>query len=218
MRIKAVRMNLPLRANTPDPACSSNLTAVLADIWQRLAYGTTTSKAPCHLLSVGTVWNYSHPDQRMMVLRDVDTKAGILRFHTDARSPKAKQIAEHNVVSILQYDAVAKVQLRLGGTAWVEQDGDIADAAWTSAVPSSRRCYLGASPSQSSEYPTSGLAPDLENRVPLLAETEAGRANFAVFRVMLTHMDWLYLAHDGHRRAGFMRDEETIWQGHWLTP
>ncbi len=153
-----------------------------------------------------------------MVLRDVDMVAGILRFHTDRRSPKALQTSADGPFSILHYDSVAKVQLRLQGTGRVETGGATADAAWAASVPSSRRAYLGATPSQSSDAPTSGLDPDLENRVPSLAETAAGRDNFAIILVTLTHMDWLYLAHDGHRRAGFIRQPQSDWQGHWLTP
>jgi pyridoxamine 5'-phosphate oxidase len=110
------------------------------------------------------------------------------------------------------------VQLRLSGKACIEHSSAIADTAWAATNPSSRRCYLGAAPSQPSALPTSGLIADLEGRVPHIDETAPGRANFAVVLAQLDRLEWLYLAHDGHRRAAFLRDTSGVWIGQWLTP
>jgi pyridoxamine 5'-phosphate oxidase len=207
-----------MRENTPHPDCSEHLPAVLDDIWQRLLLGPTTAKAPCHLMTVATVSQDGTPDQRVMVLRAADRNMESLRFHTDARSPKAALIGDAAAISAFNYDPIAKVQLRLSGTGHIERTTSEADAAWDNSNPSSRRCYLGAAPSQPSAVPTSGLPADLEGRVPALQQTLPGRDNFSVLRVSLTQLEWLYLAHDGHRRAKFVLNDAEDWVGTWVTP
>jgi pyridoxamine 5'-phosphate oxidase len=207
-----------MRENTPAPDCSHSLDAVLSDIWARLLWGPATAKAPCHLMTIGSIGADGAPDQRIMVLRHTDRDAATLRFHTDARSPKAGLIADAAPISALNYDAIAKVQLRLTGIGHIERHTAETDAAWAASNPSSRRCYLGAPPSQSHPDPTSGLPAQLEGRIPELVETLPGRDNFAILRIVLTQLEWLYLAHDGHRRARFTHNAQHDWQGQWLTP
>jgi pyridoxamine 5'-phosphate oxidase len=196
-------------------ACDS-LDEVLCDIWMRLVRGGADRKSAFHTPVVGSVDDASHPQQRVMVLRKCDEAARTMRFHTDIRSAKVHQIDGR--VSIIGYDPSAKIQIRVGGTAAIERDGDVADAAWAASNASSRRCYLAEpGPGTISEHPSSGLPASVENRVPDIAETESGRANFAVLMVTLDCLEWLYLAHDGHRRARFVW-EAGEWRGVWLIP
>ena len=45
------------------------------------------------------------------------------------------------------------------------------------------------------------------------------RENFAVLLIEPSSLDWLYLAHDGHRRAQFARSGPgQNWQGTWVIP
>jgi pyridoxamine 5'-phosphate oxidase len=200
--------------NGPQPIPRDDLAAIAADLWVRLGQGKTDRNAPFHTPVVGT----ADGEMRVMVLRHVDARAGVLRFHTDIRSPKAAAVGGGAPVSLLFYDAAAKLQLRCSGIGTVVKDGPVADAAWGASAPSSRRCYLAAlGPSSSAAQPTSGLPAAFEDRLPTLAESEAGRGNFAVLLVTLTRIDWLYLAHDGHRRALFQRSGDQ-WAGGWLVP
>ena len=191
-----------------------NLDDITADLWVRLADAAASGKSAWHTPAVGT----ADGDLRVMVLRHADPAAASLRFHTDARSPKAALIGGGGPVSLLFYDAAAKLQLRCTGIGQVSSIGAAADAAWAASAPSSRRCYLAeAAPGTISAAPTSGLPAAAEGRVPTLAESEAGRANFAVIIVELTRIDWLHLAHNGHRRALFERDGYG-WPGRWVVP
>ena len=52
---------------------------------------------------------------------------------------------------------------------------------------------------------------------PLEEQLGPARANFAVLLVRLERLDWLHLAHDGHRRAQFQRQDST-WHGRWCAP
>jgi pyridoxine/pyridoxamine 5'-phosphate oxidase len=195
-----------------------DLGTIEADLWVRLGRGKADRKSPWHTTVVGT----ADGDLRVMVLRAVDRAAGALRFHTDARSPKVAALAADPRVSLLFYDAGAKLQLRCRGIGVVGTSDAATDAAWAASAATSRRCYLAlAAPSSRADAPTSGLSADHESRFPTLAETEAGRGNFATLLVTLDRIDWLYLAHDGHRRALFERPQDQAgapWQAGWLIP
>lgn len=191
-----------------------DLAAISADLWARLRAAADSSHQAWHTPVVGT----SDGDLRVMVLRHVDAAAGRLRFHTDARAPKILAVGGGAQLSLLCYDAAAKLQLRCAGIGRIAATGAEADAAWAASTPSSRRCYLATSgPGSHADGPTSGLPAAVEGRVPSLAESEMGRANFAILTVTLARIDWLYLAHDGHRRALFERHGDH-WSAGWLVP
>jgi pyridoxamine 5'-phosphate oxidase len=195
-----------------------DLSSVCTDIWQRLVRGKADRHSPFHTPVVASVTASGVPQQRVMVLRKVDQSAGTLRFNTDVRTPKVDQLAENTAISVIGYDAGAKIQIRVTGRGRALHDGDDADAAWDASVPSSRRCYLAeTAPGTVSALPTSGLPPHVESRVPTLAETLPGRENFSVLIVDIDQIEWLYLAADGHRRAVFTRNIDT-WSGQWLVP
>jgi pyridoxamine 5'-phosphate oxidase len=196
----------------------STLDAVLADIWMRLVRGGADRRSAFHTPVVASLDAGGMPQQRVMVLRKCIESDATMRFHTDLRSAKVSEIGDSARVSVLGYDAAAKIQIRAGGRAIVSDAGEVADAAWVASSPSSRRCYLTRyAPGSSTDKPISGLPASLESRVPVRSETEAGRANFAVLMITLDTLEWLYLAHDGHVRARFVQ-EEGAWKGQWLIP
>lgn len=195
-----------------------NLDEILNDIWTRWVRGCADRRSPFHTPVVATASARGAPAQRVMVLRKVDRSAGVLRFHTDHRSAKAAQIGLHKSISVLGYDAGAKIQLRAEGTATIEHDGATADQAWAATSGSGRRSYLTTlAPGSISDVATSGLPESFERSVPTPDESEAGRANFAIVPVAIDYLEWLHLAATGHRRAGFTREGET-WRGRWLIP
>ncbi len=192
--------------------------AVRADIWSRWTRGSADRRSAFHTPAVGSVNECGAPDQRIMVLRKVDAAAGVLRFHTDVRSAKARQIDVAPSVNILGYDAGAKIQLRACGIATVVRTGPVADAAWAATSTSGRRSYLTIdAPGSVSEIATSGLPETMNGSAPTIGESEVGRANFAIVVVVLDRLEWLHLAASGHRRAAFTRVGEA-WTGTWLVP
>jgi pyridoxamine 5'-phosphate oxidase len=200
---------------TSDPFIPrDDLAAIAADLWARLGRGKADRKSPWHTPVVGT----ADSDLRVMVLRHVDRSAGTLRFHTDVRSPKVAALETNDRLSVLFYDPAAKLQLRCAGHARIGTDDPATEAAWAASSPASRRCYLApAAPSARADVPSSGLPDAFANQLPTLAESEAGRVNFAALTVTLDRIDWLYLAHDGHRRALFERSGDH-WSAGWLIP
>jgi pyridoxamine 5'-phosphate oxidase len=196
----------------------NTLDAVLADIWIRLVRGGADRRSAFHTPVVASLDVDGTPQQRVMVLRKCVEADATMRFHTDLRSAKVSEIGSGARVSVLGYDAAAKIQIRGSGRAIVSDAGEVTDAAWAASSPSSRRCYLTRyAPGSSTDKPISGLPASLESRVPERSETEAGRANFAVLMITLDTLEWLYLAHDGHVRARFVQ-EKGAWKGQWLIP
>jgi hypothetical protein len=193
----------------------ATLDDALIDAVARLQRAARDRRAPMHVPVVGT----ADGDLRMMVLRDCADAATLLRFHTDARSPKALAIGSGAPASVLAFDPEAKVQIRLRGTGRIESAGPIADAAWAEASEYARRCYLAeAAPGTPVREPTSGLPAAVEGVRPDEAQLAPARANFAVLLVAPQQLDWLYLAHDGHRRAQFSLNAGGEWQGTWVVP
>ena len=192
------------------------LADVEKDIKARLQQGARSRKSAMHTCVVAT----ADCDLRVMVLREFCSESNRLRFHTDFRTPKVAAIAGNPAVSVLAYDQDAKVQIRMQGTARVEQEGPAADAAWADATTFAKRCYLAQqAPSSAVPEPTSGLPQWAEGTNPSADEVAPARENFAVVLIDIARFDWLYLANGGHRRAriipgqGGAKPDRT-----WLVP
>lgn len=206
---------------SPDSfALPDDLDAILADVWQRLGRAARDRRAAMHTPVVATIGPDGFPSQRVMVLRAFERSSATLRFHTDARAAKVAQLSQAGPVAVLAYDAGAKRQFRLTGTAWVETGTPAADQAWAEATLFAKRCYLAdPAPGTVSERPISGLPADIEGRKPENeAEVAPGRANFALLMARIHTIEFLHLAHTGHRRALFGKAEDGVWNGQWLVP
>lgn len=198
-------------------AIPDTLDAVLADILSRWSGAVKDRHSPLHTPVISSVID-QQPASRIMVLRGATADGRSFRFHTDARSPKAQAIGDGAAVTILGYDAPARVQLIVRGIGCIETASDAADAAWVASALSSRRCYLAAyAPGTPTDEATSGLPEHLLARAPLAEESEAGRANFAILQIDARELEWLLLTSCGNKRAVF-RETDGHWQGQWITP
>jgi 3-hydroxyisobutyrate dehydrogenase len=187
---------------------------VRQDLTNRLIRAARDRKSPMHTPAVVT----SDIDARTMVLREFDAGSWSLRFHTDTRAPKVAPIEADPRVAVLFYDKGSKIQIRARGTAQILRDAPVTDTAWDNGSNFARRCYMGKGPGAVSEVPTSGLPAELEGVEPTDEQLIPARDNFAVLRITLRELDWLYLAHTGHVRAQFARGEAGEWEGRWVAP
>jgi 3-hydroxyisobutyrate dehydrogenase len=187
--------------------------------WRLLYHGALMSKNPMHYMGVATCGT-DGINLRTVVLRYADPDMKTLRFHTDVRSQKWRDLIADPRVSLLLYDNPEKTQLRLTGAATLHADDTLADEAWEKTVLYSRRCYLSLTPpSSASDLPTSGLPEPFIDADPSPEESAMGRKNFGVIQVRVQGLDWLNLNAHGHRRAKFSYNEEgKISYSTWLVP
>ncbi|MDX2308177.1 MAG: pyridoxamine 5'-phosphate oxidase family protein [Hyphomicrobium sp.] len=214
--------SLPEHDNTPDltpatarslPPYYNDLDASLAHAWSLFERGVSDRRSAFHTPAVATIAENGEPAARIMVLRGVERASRTLRFHTDRRSAKIAHLGSASRASILAYDPRAKIQVRLSAAATLHMADDVAQAAWRSSRPQSRLCYEQAdTPGRPIAKPLDAPPPDAR-----YALGDDGEANFAVLVLTIDHVEWLYLAIEGHRRASWCWDG-TRWSGSWLAP
>jgi len=196
--------------NEPDlPEFYNELDATLRAAWSLLARGAKDRKAPAHTPVLATNGG-GVPQMRTVVLRGCDGEACRLRFHTDRRSAKVAEIEADPAGAILVYDPGQKIQLRLDCRFSIHIDDDLAREAWAATRDFSRVCYqVVRAPGEAVSDP---------RNVPFSSEASRdGADHFAVISALVTRIEWLYLAAQGHRRAEFVW-QAGGWQGRWLVP
>lgn len=207
-------------ADGPEQPFVDNLDLSRQKAWQILSEGASDRHSPAHTPCVGTVTADGKPSQRVMVLREADADSRLLRFNTDARVSKTADIAAHPAVSVLVYHPEAKIQLRVSGIGQIVTEEQEADRAWDQANLYGKRCYLAdPAPGTEVDRPASGLPSDIEGQKPSEEEVRPARANFAILVICIDQIEWLFLAHTGHRRAKFVWDiKSKQWNSSWLIP
>lgn len=176
-----------------------------------LVRGAADRRHPFHTPQVATVGEDGAPSVRTVVLRGVEPAARRLRFHTDRRSRKARELAAEPRLAIHAYHPAARIQLRLWGTATLHRDDAVAEAAWAATRPFSRACYrLAAAPGSPADDPQAALAVSGDG-------PEAGREAFLAVTVSVARMEFLHLAASGHRRALYDWSSGAL-EARWLVP
>lgn len=185
-----------------------DLGAVVASAFRLFARGVADRRSAFRTPSVATVGADGAPRVRTMVLRGFDAAARRLTLHTDRRGEKIGDIVRMPRVAVHVYDARAAIQIRLGATARLHVDDEVARAAWQRALPASLACYaVDPGPGRSVAAPPAA---------PVFSE--AGFANFAVLAVNFDSLEWLWLHHGGHRRAKFAWTADGGCGASWLVP
>ena len=185
------------------------------DTWNRLVNGAVKSRDAFHTPCVATQCN-GDINLRTVVLRKALPEIKELRFHTDTRSKKWKELTLNPSISALFYDAADRIQIRVKGRAELQLNNEITTAAWQKTSLSSRRCYLtNFDPSSFTDNPTSGLPEHIEQENFSLEESEMGYQNFGIVSIKVQNIDSLWLHHAGHRRAYFDYVSGTF---SWMIP
>lgn len=193
-----------------EPEHYGDLDHVLETAWRLILRGVADRREPFHTPTIATVTPEGRPAVRTVVLRGASQADLRLRFHTDRRSSKLRDLAADPAIAVHFYDPRRKIQIRIDGTATVHHDDTQAREAWERSRPFSRACYrVDPAPGSVIAAPDA-LAPDA------FAEPDAFK-NFARVEIAVGSLEWLYLAVAGHRRARFdWRDGEAT--AVWLVP
>jgi hypothetical protein len=194
------------------PSHYDDLDEALAHSWGLWSRGVADRRSPFHSPTAASIGLDGRPRARVVILRACRPAIRELRFHTDRRSAKFAELAADPRIALTGYDHGAKIQIRAEGRAVLHTDGEIADAAWAGSRPFSRVCY-GVQPGPGASMTLGGdfTLPADE------AEIAAGRGNFCAVSIAVETFEWLYLAHDGHRRARFKFEAGGV-EKTWLTP
>ena len=148
------------------------------------------------------------PEARVVVLREISQDKRELVVFSDRRAPKVRQVREVPHVALVFYDHDGPVQLRIRGSATVTAHPSPDLERWSDLTPLQRQNYQSLSaPGEIIESPPSAS----------LGGPETGLENFAVLRISIHSMNWLWLARQGHRRANF-DDANGQWRCQWVIP
>ena len=204
-----------MQKNKPD--YYNNLDKVYVKIWDLLNVSLKNRNAPFHI-PVFICGNKNKFDGRIVVLRGVDKKEKKIWFHSDIRSNKVKILRSNSEATLLFYDKIEKIQLRISVYTKINYQNDITERSWKKTAHMSRQCYLGEkAPGSSSLEPSSGLNENIDNLKYSLKESEIGYKNFCVIETFVQSIEWLYLAAKGHRRAYFTLKNSSV-EKKWLIP
>jgi hypothetical protein len=163
-------------------------------------------------LVLGTIDKDNRPQNRNVVLRKVDMTNSLIRFHTDIRSNKIIDIKNNSSISLLGYDKVNKLQVRLTANAIVEESKEVLSDVWSKMYPMSRECY------RVKDAPGKVVA----SRDEVLFEDEGkdklnGFENFVIINCHISSIETLFLHSSGHVRAKYIY-ENGAFHGEWLVP
>ena len=185
---------------------SDGLPPTPSEVWRRLLRGVADRRSPFRTPGFATVRTDGAPAVRTVVLRGADAAGRTLHFHTDARSPKARDLESCPRAAWLFYDRKARLQIRVSGRTFLQRQGPEVDAAWERTTASGRRTYATAiAPGQVIGEPHPLDLPVDDPRV---------RDVFCLGTTKVDHIDWLWLHHAGHQRAR-LQWTGTEWTSTW---
>ncbi|MBF5013071.1 pyridoxamine 5'-phosphate oxidase family protein [Burkholderia pseudomultivorans] len=195
----------------PGPA---SLSATYDRLWSCIESGVGAPRSPFTMLQLATLGIDGAPKVRTVVLRQVCRDTRRLSLHTDVRSEKVAELRRDPRVALVGVDLDALVQIRVEGIASICDDEAERRALWQSSRPHTLLLYRAPLPPGTPvESPDDAhLAANQGS-----AATDDGYANFCVIHVTATRIDWLELAHAGHRRAVFDLSDDG-YAGRWVAP
>ncbi|MDS0859567.1 pyridoxamine 5'-phosphate oxidase family protein [Burkholderia pseudomultivorans] len=192
----------------------ASLSATYDRLWSCIESGVGAPRSPFTMLQLATLGIDGAPKVRTVVLRQVCRDTRRLSLHTDVRSEKVAELRRDPRVALVGVDLDALVQIRVEGIASICDDEVERRALWQSSRPHTLLLYRAPLPP--------GTPVDSPDDAHLAANqgsapTDDGYANFCVIHVTATRIDWLELAHAGHRRAVFDLSDEG-YEGRWVAP
>jgi|TARA_B110000259_G_scaffold183617_1_gene229176 hypothetical protein len=201
--------------NLPDHY--NDIDKIYDEIWSRLKIGKKDRNSEFHQCYVASSGN-NFPSIRTVVLRHLDKELLTIGFHTDIRSNKINEIKHNSNLTVLLYDHVGKIQIKINGIALINHKNANTEAIWSKIRDFSKKCYLVQhAPGTNSSKATSGYPEHYENTLPSPQELELGYENFSHVSISIKVIEWLYLHQNGHRRARFTIDSDHI-DKQWIAP
>ena len=190
------------------PDYYDNLEQTLDTADRILSNAVDNSNTLFHTLVV-SCFNGLEISSRVMVLREFCLQKKIMRFHTDYRSAKIRELKDQTSANVIGYHPALKVQIKLQGEIKVHYDDSVTKDAWQNSTNRSKKCYsVKDGSSNEIENPNEY---DIKEFEP-----EEGYKNFSVLIFSFNSLEYLYLKRSGHRRAIHKWDDKL--NSKWLVP
>ena len=139
-----------------------------------------------------------HISSRVVVLRAHNATQRTMRFHSDFRSDKVKEMLDDPRTSIIAYDPALKTQIRLVGKSKIHHNNKNSLKAWDESQAISKKCY---SVKDGSSHKAE--KPEIYDFHMKDIKLEDGYANFCTVEFNYHTLEFLYLQRQGHRRCKF---------------
>jgi hypothetical protein len=176
------------------------LTQIEAAIWEELQRAVDVQNHAWRTAVLATR-DGDGADARVIVLRELDRDERSLRFFTDARSPKCKQIDAWPRAKLVLWSRSLGWQLRIRVQLSIETSGLAVTSRWAKLKMSpAAQDYLSPLPPGAEIHPEAVPTPERESR-----------DFFALMTAQLGSIDWLELRVQGQRRARFDADGTARW-------
>jgi hypothetical protein len=172
-----------------------DLALVLDCAFRALAEGASDPGSGWRNMALGTVGASGQPRIRTVVLRGFDPLTRMLDIHTDARSAKMPELASNPHVALHGWKPASGEQLRVEGPVRVHAGDAVARGSWDGLRPASRETYR--------VLPGPGSRIGAPEEASPAQGDAAAFAVFVVLRLRIERLDYLRIAHGGHRRACF---------------
>ncbi len=185
----------------------NDLIEIEKQIWLLLKQSFKIAKSPFHQAYVATI-NNNFPEQRTVVLRNINIEEKTLRFHTDIRSEKIENLRNSNSLSWLFYDSELKLQLRIYTKAEIHYDDDLANIAWNNSRLASKMCYTTHAKSGSIIAEPEVIDINQKDIEPELLDF--ARKNFCIVETKAAAMDFVFLNAKGNKRGYFNYSTEDF--------
>ena len=205
------------------PKRLESLAEIEAAVWRELAQAVRDKQHAWRLAVLATVdaSNGTTADARSVVLRDLDAATRTLLIYTDARSPKAAQLAAHPGGALVLWSAALGWQLRLKVALTLETSGLRVSSRWArlKLTPAAQDYLSPLPPGAAIDGGGNGGGHDTGTgtngnaNIDNLAPERQSRDHFAVLAAQVQAVDWLDLHPEGHRRALFSAAGAV-----WVTP
>lgn len=175
------------------------LADVEAACWAELGAAVAHRSHAWHAGVLATIEG-DRADARMVVMREIDVDRRVVRFFSDSRAGKIRQLQDHPQGTLVFWCPTRCWQLRAAVTLEAETDGLAVTSRWAQVkLRSAKLDYLSHLPPGT---PLAGA--DEPSRMA------GGLGHFAVVSAQVTSLDWLELNPTGHRRARFGPDG-AVW-------
>ncbi len=174
-------------------------------LWTRLADAGKRPRQPWRNGVLAT----EGPNARMVVLRAAYPASRKLLLYTDIRSAKVGEIALNPQVTWVFWDERRQQQLRVRGEAHVCADPEMIREHRQRLPERSRKDYAAPAAPGAPLRTGETHAPD-DPEVLVMA-------HFAIVETRVSSVDWLQLGRDGHCRAIFDYQDQSI-NARWVTP